>query len=424
MHEYQTRSGAIHVLGRWLAGLGDDPRLAALLVAWFFALFLEGAAGFGTPVALTAPILVGLGFPQVKALSLALIGHAVGVSFGAVGTPVVPLLEASLLEPRALSIMIISLHAVLGWIMAAWVYRLAGTGLSGAQTGIASIGWTASAWAFFFAPAALIAWAIGPELPTLGGALFGGVAFVALVRWRKGRRSLDSTPSARELLVCAMPYLAVLGLVVTTRLVTPFQQWLREPTIEWTLATNFGGATAPLYHPGTMLFAGLIIAGAARPGGLRLIASAASSAAIRLPGVAAALVAVLLLARLMVHAGMIDALAIGAAGTLGTLWALAAPAAGVIGTFVTGSATASNILLGSFQYSTASAAGLSPVLVTAAQGFGAAVGNIIAPHNIVAGAATVGLIGREGEVMRQTLPACLVYTGAGGLLVFALSHMI
>lgn len=91
---------------------------------------------------------------------------------------------------------------------------------------------------------------------------------------------------------------------------------------------------------------------------------------------------------------------------------------------MTGSATASNILLGSFQTTTATAAGLSPLLITAAQGLGAAIGNIIAPHNIVAGAATVGLIGKEGDVLKQTLPAFSLYIACAGLLVLTLSWVI
>lgn len=421
IHEYQTRSGAIGLLGRWLAGAGKDPRIAALLVAWFFALFLEGAAGFGTPVALAAPILVGLGFPPVRAVSLALIGHSVGVSFGAIGTPMVPLVAASALEPRLLSGTIMALHAGLGWMMVAWVYRLAGTGSAGSGRGGMPLMWIGSAFAFFIVPAVAIAWLVGPELPTLGGALLGGMAFVALVRWKTPPEPAAGRPAARDLLVSAAPYAVILLLVLLTRLVEPLQHWLQGLQIEWTLAGEFGGTVALLYHPGTMLFAGLVIAGALRRGGLKQIGPAVRDAAARLPTVAAALVAVLLLAHLMVHAGMIDVLALGAAGALGGAWALAAPAAGALGTFVTGSATASNILLGSFQYSTALAAGVSPLLIMAAQGMGAAVGNIVAPHNIVAGAATVGLIGREGEVLKRTLPAFALYITVGGLLVFALS---
>jgi lactate permease len=422
IHDYQTRSGATDLIGRWLAGLTDDPRVVALLVAWFFALFLEGAAGFGTPVALAAPLLVGLGFPPVKALSLALIGHAVGVSFGAVGTPIVPLVEATGLDPRTLSVTITLLHAALGWMMAALLYRGAGDGLQTAGKGLAWLIWVGSASAFFLVPAILIAWAIGPELPTLGGAFFGAILFVGLVRWKKPYGNAGPSPGAIGLLRAAMPYLMILGLVLVTRLVPPLQNWLREPTLQWNLAGSFGGTIAPLYHPGTMLSVGLLLTGASHPGGIRRVGMAAITAAARVPVVAAALVSVLLLARLMVHSGMIDILASAAATTLGSGWAIASPAAGVLGTFVTGSATASNILLGNFQYATALSTGLAPMLVTAGQGVGAAIGNIITPHNIVAGAATVGLVGREGEVMKRTLPACLLYTSVAGLLVFALSR--
>lgn len=88
IHHLQQRTGAALRLRSGLARMHPDPRLGALLVAWFFALFLEGAAGFGTPVALAAPFLVAAGMPPLHAVTAAMIGHAAGVSFGAVGTPV------------------------------------------------------------------------------------------------------------------------------------------------------------------------------------------------------------------------------------------------------------------------------------------------------------------------------------------------
>jgi lactate permease len=143
-----------------------------------------------------------------------------------------------------------------------------------------------------------------------------------------------------------------------------------------------------------------------------------------LPAVLLALLAMLALARLMVHAGMVEALAEAAAGSVGQAWPLMAPAVGALGTFVTGSATASNILLTDFQLATAAALGLPVIWMVAAQGFGAAVGNIVCPHNIVAGAATVGLAGRQmGDVMRRTLPVCAFYAGLGGLLVLVLVRL-
>jgi lactate permease len=117
----------------------------------------------------------------------------------------------------------------------------------------------------------------------------------------------------------------------------------------------------------------------------------------------------------MSRSGMTGQLAQTAANT-GPWWPLLAPAIGALGTFVTGSATASNVLFSEFQQTTAQATGLPVMPLLGAQGFGAAVGNIICPHNIVAAAATVGLSGHEGRVLRTTLPLALGYVLLGGLL--------
>ncbi|MFN3943439.1 MAG: L-lactate permease [Allosphingosinicella sp.] len=408
LHEYQLRGGGIAALGRWLAGFGGDRRVAALLVAWFFALFLEGAAGFGTPVALAAPLLVGLGFPPATALVMVLVGHAAGVSFGALGTPMVPLLAAARVDPAALSLAILLLHAALAWALLALVLRFAGARRTGP--------WVLAGTALFFLPAALLAWWVGPELPTLGGALVGAGLFVLLVR-RKGGGGADG--GGRDLLRAALPYLFAVALVLATRLVPPVREALGGVTLGWTLPGGYAGEVAPLFHPGTLLVAALVLAAAVRPGGAAMLLPSARGAAARLPRVLLALVAVLLVARLMAHSGMIAALAEGAGRALGPAWPLAAPLAAAAGSFVTGSATASNILLADLQIEIAAAAGLSPLLVAAAQGFGAAIGNIVAPHNIVAGAATVGLTGSEGKVLKRTLPVCLLYAAAGGALLLA-----
>jgi lactate permease len=407
IHEYQTRSGAVAVFGRWLGGFGADRRVAALFVAWFFALFLEGAAGFGTPVALAAPLLVGLGFPPVRALVMVLIGHAAGVSFGALGTPMVPLTAVSGETPTALSLAILLLHAALAWALLALLLRLAGSG-GGSDWRLVGAGA-----ALFFAPAALLAWAVGPELPTLGGALIGGAAFALLA----GRHRAGKGPGAREALAAALPYLIVVFLVLATRLIPPVAEPLRGALLEWRLFGHYSGSIAPFFHPGTLLALALVAAALAQRRAA-LLGEAAARAAARLPKVILALVSVLLVARLMAHSGMVAALAGGAAAALGTAWPLAAPLAGAAGSFVTGSATASNILLADLQHATAAAAGLPPLLVIAGQGFGAAIGNIVAPHNLVAGAAAVGLIGAEGKALRITLPVCLLYAAAGGALLF------
>jgi len=424
LHEAQLAGGGTATLRAAIARLSDDPRIMALLVAWFFALFAEGAAGFGTPVALAAPILVALGFSPARAVALALVGHAVGVSFGAVGTPVAAQLALVPVDALALSAATAGLHAALGWTMALVVFRLASGPGGGASLlwppAAAPLLWPLAAAAGFLLPATLIASFVGPELPTLGGALLGGAGFALWLRWRGG--AAGGGPSAREVLGAALPYLLLLALILATRLLAPLGEALRGVAWAWTLPGGFAGSVQPLYHPGTLLLAGLLLAAAWRRTPPALLWAATGRAAARLPGVLFALVAMLALARLMVHAGLIEALAAGAAQALGGGWPALAPAAGVLGTFVTGSATASNILLTEFQRATAEALGLSVPLLLAGQGVGAAIGNIICPHNIVAGAATVGLVGRQAsEVLRATLPAALLYAALAGALLLALA---
>ena len=119
--------------------------------------------------------------------------------------------------------------------------------------------------------------------------------------------------------------------------------------------------------------------------------------------------------------GMIDALAEAAATGTEAAWPLVAPAVGVLGSFVTGSATTSNILFTNLQATTAVDLGLPVVMIVAAQGIGAAIGNMISPLNIIAGAATVGLAGREGQVLAKTLPACLACAAVTGVVVLVLT---
>ncbi len=411
LFEFQRRVGAIERIRDGLSALAETPRLQVIFIAWFFGLFVEGAAGFGTPVALAAPLLVGFGFKPVKAVTLALIGHAAGVSFGAIGTPVLTQASITGVSGDEIGLATAALHAAFGVVLLLALMRLADeTPLSRRD-----IGWSALAAACFLLPSLAIAALAGPELPTLGGALIGGAAFALLVRWR---RRGGATSGARIQIRDAAPYLLVLATVLITRLVPAVGDALQSVVLEWRMMDVFGGSFEPFYHPGTLLLVSLI-ASAVITRHAAEIAPALSAAAKRIVLVALALLAMLAMARLMVHAGMITELAEQAAET-GAVWPLLSPLVGVLGTFVSGSATASNILFSEFQVGTAAALSLPPVLMLAAQGFGAAAGNMIAPHNIIAGNATVGLSGREGDVLRATARICAVYVAAAGLAVLVL----
>ena len=411
IYEVQLRSGALERMRLALTRLSDDRAVQALLIAWFFGLFMEGAAGFGTPVALAAPLLVGLGFTPVRAVALALLGHAAGVSFGAVGTPALAQIELLGLHGSQLAALTMMVHALPLCVLALWVMRLATDApLTRRHAGIALL-----AALCFLIPALLLAWLAGPELPTLGGALIGGAIFAGVMR----SRHLPRTDERNWRLADLAPYLLIVALVLLTRLIPPVQGALSSLWLGWEWS-GFSGGFAPLYHPGTLLAAGLVT-GALLTGRGALLGPATGAALRRLASVALALLVMLALARLMVHGGLIAQLA-GAASQAGALWPLLSPFIGVLGTFVSGSATASNILFTDFQAATARALDLPVVLMAAAQGVGAAIGNAIAPHNIIAGAATVGLSGRDGEVLARTLIPALTYTACAGIIVFIASR--
>lgn len=415
IYEAQERSGAFSAIRDALAKVSDEPRVLALLVAFFFGLFMEGAAGFGTPVALAAPLLVSLGFTPLRAVALALIGHSAGVSFGAIGTPILAQAEITGIPAAEIAARTGLYHALIGIVLVLFTIRLA----EDRPLGRRDLGLALAAAFSFFAPALAFAVLVGPELPTLGGAIVGVAIFVVLLRLTAPRtaRKGEAPLSPGALVRASLPYILVVALVLVTRLMPPVQEALRSVAIAWSLEGGFSGRFEPLYHPGSLLMLGFVGGVLAQGGSPRAILDAMARAGRRLAPVVVALLAMLAIARLMVHAGMIGALATAAAG-IGPLWPVLAPAVGVLGTFVTGSATASNILLSEFQAQTARALDLSTTPLLAAQSFGAAVGNIVAPHNIVAGGATVGLTGREGPIMRLTAPACVVYALAGGALVF------
>ncbi|RDV37702.1 L-lactate permease [Bradymonadaceae bacterium TMQ3] len=429
IHRLQLHSGAIDALRAHLGRLTDDPRLMAILIAWFFALFLEGAAGFGTPAALTAPFLVAFGFPAVHAVAITLIGYAVGVSFGALGTPIMVQLASTDVDPLNLGRVTSDLSVPVGALLLAlmlWQAHRCAASMPSHRTSPRSIAsWYALAACGCLLPMALIARHLGPELPTLGGAVVGASLFIIALKLR--RHSDSDTPqplpegdapqpSTMPLYKAASPYLIVILLVLLTRQVAPLNTLLRSLDLSWQLFDHFQAHVEPLFHPGTILLLAFLTASRIQATSWRATARAAITALHMILPITLALLAMLSISRLMVHAHMVDALAEAAAHT-GATWPLLAPLVGALGTFVTGSATASNILFTDFQLAAANHLGLDPLRLIGAQGAGAAIGNTIAPHSIIAGCATVGISGHEADVLKRTLLPALLALILAGLLV-------
>lgn len=430
LHRLQEANGAVTAVRSSLLAATGNRLVAAIVVGWFFALFIEGAAGFGTPVALAAPLLVGLGVSPLTAVVATLAGHAAGVSFGAVGTPVLTQLRLTEVSAADLTRTTALYHVAISWIFAVFLVVVVSRELPGEQR---RWWWGVLAASSFLVPFLGIAWFVGPELATLGGALIGAALFLAVARRtasaggnaatkRSGILARPNAPAYRhgreDLRVALSPYLALVSLVGVTRLVTPLRDSLQRVEIRWELAGGFSGAVQPLYHPALLLGAAILTAAlTGRTTRVEAVA-AARTAAKQVSTAIAGLVSVLLVARLMSHAAMTDELA-AAASRAGRAWPLLAPAIGALGTFVTGSATSSNVLFTEFQETTATTGGLDAVAALGAQSFGAAVGNIVCPHNIVAASTTVGLHGEEGAVMRRTGLIALAALALAGLAALA-----
>ncbi|WP_402463666.1 L-lactate permease [Isoptericola aurantiacus] len=428
IHHLQQRTGATKALEAGLARITPDPRVAALLIVWFFCLLIEGAAGFGTPVALAAPFLVAAGFRPVTAVVAAMVGHASAVPFAAVGTPTLAQLAIVDDAPRELSWAVAPYMALTGLVLAFVVARLVGTLL---PTAGPPWRWMAVAYLAFFVPNLLVARFVGPELPSLVGAIGGAVVFVLAVRWAVRRRpppppaevaaedavtdaAVAEHPPRMSFLAATAPYLVLVVLVLVTRLIVPVRDAARSVVWQWELFGHFSESIEPLYHPGLLLALAFLAGAVWQRAALADMGAAFRRATLQVVPVFVALVAMVTVAFTMSESGMTTQLAVAAAGA-GVLWPVLSPFVGALGTFMTGSATASNILFTEFQDQTALAADLDPVPLLGAQGAGAAIGNIICPHNVVAAAATVGLGGREGQVLRQALPVaavCLVLIGA------------
>lgn len=417
LYELQARSGQLQVLRGALTRLAANPRIQVLFVAWFFGLFMEGASGFGAPVALAAPFLVMLGQPPVRAVVLALLGHAAGVSFGALGTPVMAQAALLPISPEAIAWETALLNVLAGWILLAALVWLSDE----KPPTRGDLGRGALAGACFYAPFALFAGFAGPELPTIGGAALGALLFAAIVSRTPRGAAQDGAAQDRPgtVLRAAAPYAIVVALVLLTRGVSPLRDLLQHIEISWRLDRAFQGAVRPLYHTGTLLLVAVLLGGLVQRRSWGDLAAAADIALRRLSTVAAALLVMLCLSRVMLHGGLVAQLGSSAAAA-GALWPLLAPGLGALGSFVTGSATASNILLTPFQAAAAADLQLPVSRMAAAQGFGAAVGNVICPHNVIAGTAAVGLQGRDAEVLRWTAPVCAGAVAVAGLLLLAL----
>jgi lactate permease len=465
-------SGAVGAIRRGFMTISDDRRIQAIIVGFLFGCFIEGASGFGTPAAVVGPLLLALGFPAAAAVVVGMVTQSAPVSFGALGTPmlvgvtggltapeVAAFLQAQGMTLQAYVLGIVArvgiVHGVIGvvipLVISAMLTRFFGENRSWRE-GLEVWPFALFAGLVFVIPYALVAVFLGPEFPSLFGGLFSlAVVSVAARRgflmpkvpWQFPDRSrwdawwmgtvepdeVDARP-AMPVAVAWVPYLLLGVLLVLTRLpALGLGERLRQ--VDLRLGGIFGSHVSQswevLYSPGTILVLVALLTVLLHRVPWRSFTIGASTSLRQVVAASVALLIAVPMARVFIesgvnesgHASMPLVLAGAAAGAAGQAWPAFAALIGGLGAFVAGSNTISNLMFSLFQWGVADRIDVSRQLIVALQAVGGAAGNMITVHNVVAAAAVVGLVGKEGLILRLTvLPATyyVIMAGVVGLL--------
>ncbi|MFY0689934.1 MAG: L-lactate permease [Cyclobacteriaceae bacterium] len=464
-------SRAIRVIREGFIDISEDRRVQVVIIVWLFGSFIEGAAGFGTPAAVLAPLLVGLGFPTFCAVMLGMMVQSTAVTFGAVGTPILvgvaggvqsPELSAELAVSglefsdylQAVTSNVVILHGITGTLMptlmVCMMTRFFGKNKSWKE-GLEIFPFTLFGGLAFTIPYALTGTYLGPEFPSLLGALVGITVVVFAAKkgflvpkktwdfddekewpsfW-KGTLNVKLNDADKEqklsLTKAWLPYILLAVFLVLTRLTQlPIKSWLLSFQLEWTeiLGTSVSAASKPLYLPGTVLLVvGLITIGLHRMKG-QSVKAAFSDSTKMLLGAGVVLVFTVPMVRIYINSGaspsdlasMPIAMAEWVSSSVGQIYPLFTATIGALGAFIAGSNTVSNLMFGLFQFGVASELAMPSVVIVALQAVGAAAGNMIAIHNIVAASATVGFLGNEGLILRKTILPTIYYLLVVGVL--------
>ena len=473
------QSGAIPVIRQMFVDISPDRRVQVIIIAWLFGSFLEGASGFGTPAAIVAPLLVALGFPAMAAVMIGLMVQSTAVTFGAVGTPVLigvtggletPMLNERLAEAgltfadyrQIITAQAAIIHGIVGTLMPTFMVVMM-TRFFGEErswtAGLSILPFAIFSGLSFTIPYMLTGIFLGPEFPSLVGALVGLAIVVNAARagfllpdnswdfpdesrWLDDWRGIISakTPDVEterelSLWMAWLPYgLLAIGLVLTRLPALGIGAWLQDILrIQWNdiFGTTISAETTPLYLPAAVLILVVILTiglHRMRPPQVR---DAFKEAGGILISAGFVLLFAVPMVRVYINSGinatelpsMPIAMAEWAAANVGAIWPMLAPTIGALGAFIAGSNTISNLMFSLFQFSIAEQLAVSGTTVVALQAVGAAAGNMIAIHNIVAAAATVGLLGREGALLRKTIIPTLYYVLFAGILGIIAIHL-
>jgi lactate permease len=436
IYNLSVKTGQFEIIKNSLASITDDRRMQALLIAFSFGAFLEGAAGFGTPVAITAAMLTGLGFNPLYAAGVCLIANTAPVAFGAIGIPIVVAGQVSGLPELAISQMVGRTLPFLSIVIPLYLTVL----MSGWKKGL-------EVW-----PACLVCGAsfalvqflssnyLGPLLPDILASIASIVSVVLFLKvwhpkesWHfpeekgsSGRESLRYTKGqvfrAWAPFIILSIFVAAWGVPgIKTALDTLFLakfpiQGLHNMVLKGTAAIPAVYMLNLLSAAGTaILFAGIFsipVMGA----GLGTAAGVAADTVSKLKWPILTIALILGFAFIYNFSGMIITMGNAFAAT-GAFFPFFAPFLGWLGVFMTGSDTSSNAFFSKLHVVTAQQIGVDPVVLVAANSSGGVCGKMISPQSIAVATSATGQVGKEGDIFRFTLKHSLILTAVVGAMV-------
>ncbi len=471
-------SGAMETIQAGMTKVSPDRRVQAIIVGYMFGAFIEGAAGFGTPAALAAPLLLGLGFPPICAAVMCLVFNSFPVTFGAVGTPIIAgfkslAVPAGIADQQALfhvigenvTLMHGAMIFILPIFMLGFMTRFYGKNKSWAE-GFAAWPYCIMAGLIFAIPYYLIAWFAGPEVPSLVGGLIGLAALISLTKkgvcvpkgnwqfderkqWKPswtGQIAASDVTEYKEHMsqfMAWLPYILCGAILVVTR-VPAFglkAVMASNPAATFVLpqladGIKLGASINLLWLPGTIPFilVSLLTILLHKMSGNK-VAEAWGTTFQKMKAPTIALIAAVALVSIfkgsaqnpLGYDSMPLAMAKVCAAAAGSAWPALASYIGGLGAFITGSNTVSDMLFANFQWDVAQQLHFNvrqSIAVVAAQGAGGAMGNMICVHNIVAACAVTGLIGREGDILKQTIWPFLLYSIPVGIMASILCFSV
>jgi lactate permease len=449
IYNLTVETGQFAVIKDSIASITDDRRLQALLIAFAFGAFLEGAAGFGTPVAISAGMLVGLGFNPLYAAGLCLIANTAPVAFGGIGIPIIVAGKVSGVDTMAISQMVGRQLPFLSVIIPIWLVVL----MSGWQAAVEVLPACLVTGISFAAVQFFASNFLGPELPDILSALSTIVCTTIFLKvwkpkkiWRfpgeKAAVSAADLPkyTTGQIVKAWSPFIILTVMVILWGL-EPVKAIINKPSIVFTI----GGLNkaiiqvAPIAKVPTPLAAAFTFNWMSAAGTALFIAAFISALIL---GVSPAqfcsvvgrtfkqlikplitIPAVLGLAYIMNFSGMSSTLGLALSAT-GHWFPFFAPFLGWLGVFLTGSDTSANALFGNLQAVTAHQVGVNPVLTVAANSSGGVCGKMISPQSIAVATAATGLVGKEGDLFTFTVGHSLALAVIVGIMTYAQAYLL